>query len=792
MQVSHSRIFSHRTIIIALALVWFLTGLYLLLYSGIRVSNDEIYLFDSTESFARRGNFQLNYTFYLHPILNGANIPERAGLYEPLQSILAAPLFMIAQALPNVGMMHAVWVFNIVVTVLTAMIIYGIGLMWGYSGGISALTALLFGVTTLAFPYSSTFFREPLVTLFTLIAFFSAFHIRHHTDRKNARWIGVFLLAIVGMALTKISVLVVFPSLLILLLPPPAHLFGWLKRPSSIAIAMALLLLIILGFLFIRSDAVPTRFSYTYVVNRLQGTDWTYALESLLGYQISFGRSIWLYSPILLAGVLGFWLDRKNGGGRILLALLLAFILLPASFGVIHRQIWWSGTGWGPRYILPLVPILMLGIFPILQRLRVSKFGIAHGLFVGLALLSVGIQLLGMLVFVADYFSKLSDAGIIAQEKGLWTWQWSSIRQNLLLLDFNDLNIAWMQANLPTFSGVLAMIATLILLLCGIGLWFLSDKKRLSPVILALITIVLIPLAMGLRLRSIYDDPRFGSEDTETMQMIHDLDAVASDDDVIFIQNPEITLAFMNTFNTPALLLALPDAPGERHNPDVQPTVISDNLIDLMSQPAAALINFEALRHETMWLVMPYGPFNAFTIRPTERYMVEQYYPVNVIEASQRARAIQFVPADGVSENDWQTEQAYNFGDLFALTRASLPNGLTYNAGDVIPVSLIWQPIDEISRDYSISVQVGEIDTLIPLVQRDTTPQGQFGYTSRWQIGETYDDHHGLRLPDEIASGEYCLNIIVYYWEDGARLAIQTQDGESLGDVLCVAEISVE
>ncbi len=792
MQAPLNRRFSSKTISIAFALVWFLMGIYILLYSGIRVSNDEVYLFDSTESFARRGDFQLNYTFNLQPNLDAQGYPDRSSLYEPLQPILAAPLFLVAQTIPGMGMMQAVWMFNLLVTLITALIIYTVGLLWGYGGGVSALTALLYGVGTLALPYSATYFREPLVTLFTLVAFVSAYRLGQGIAQRSGWWSVVLLGATMGIVLTKVSTLVILPSLLILVLPSPGRLRDWLKHPAGIALIASIGVILIAALLLMLSDAVPERFAFSYIANRFHYTNWNDVVDSIIGYQISFGRSIWLYSPILLAGAVGFWINRKRGGIRFLLALVLALIVFPASFGVIHHQLWWSGTGWGPRYLLPLVPVLMLGVFPLLERLRTIKFGVWHALFAGLASISVMIQLIGMLVFAGDYFSKLSDAGIVVWEKGLWTWQWSSIRQNLILLDFNDLNVAWVQAHVSTVSGILAMLATITLILGGSGLWFFREKARNLPLILSAVTLIFVPLAMGLRLLSIDDDPRYSSDDTETMQMIDDLDAAANADDVVFIQNPEIALAFMNTFNTSALVFSLPDAPGERHNPDVPPRVVSDNLVDLTSVPTAALIDSEAARHDTLWLVMPYGPFNAFTIRPTERYMVEHDYPVSEIAPSQRARAIRFYSADASPDNDWQSEQAYWFGDLLELSAATLPDGRTFSAGDVVPVALTWQPVDDIERDYSISVQIGDLQTMIPLVQRDTTPQGQFGYTSRWQFGESYNDHHGLLLPQGIAPGQYCLNVILYYWEDGARLNIEAENGDPVGDVLCLTEISIE
>src|SRR5687767_11199437 len=91
-----------------LSLFLILVGIYLFTYTGVPVSNDENFLFDTTQGFVRRGEFRLTTLFDLRSeprsfyldYLDG--LPWPAAPQEPLQPILAAPLFALAERLPAI------------------------------------------------------------------------------------------------------------------------------------------------------------------------------------------------------------------------------------------------------------------------------------------------------------------------------------------------------------------------------------------------------------------------------------------------------------------------------------------------------------------------------------------------------------------------------------------------------------------------------------------------------------------------------------------------------------------
>src|SRR5262249_8951467 len=133
--------------------------------------------------------------------------------------------------------------------------------------------------------------------------------------------------------------------------------------------------------------------------------NWQYIVQSVVGYQISPGRSLWLYSPILLLAVVGALRLLKAGHWPLVIGPSLLILLFSVSYGATQTANWWGGIGWGPRYLVPLIPVLMLWIFPALEWLAEGsrRLGWTLGV-VLLGCLGAGVQILGMIVPIAAYY----------------------------------------------------------------------------------------------------------------------------------------------------------------------------------------------------------------------------------------------------------------------------------------------------------------------------------------------------------------------------------------------------
>ena len=83
--------------------------------------------------------------------------------------ILAAPLYLLARVVPGIGLAQTIYLFNVLVGAAAGCVLFLYALALGYRERTAVLAALAFGVGTAIFPYTKTFFREPLVLLMLLI-----------------------------------------------------------------------------------------------------------------------------------------------------------------------------------------------------------------------------------------------------------------------------------------------------------------------------------------------------------------------------------------------------------------------------------------------------------------------------------------------------------------------------------------------------------------------------------------------------------------------------------------------
>lgn len=799
---------------LGLALVLILSGVYLLIYNGFWLSNDELYLLDSTESVARRGNIELSYTFNLQPVISDDGTPDRGAVQEPLQPILAAPLYWLAQQFPNIGMAHTVWLFNMIVTIATAWLIYYFALTLGYSATVSLKTGLVYGLATLALPYAVTFFREPLFGFFLLGCFASSVHIQRAFTQQRSLWVPsiLFTLSFVGGLLTKSFILVFMPSFIILWLPSRQYLKN--LRPRRIAWVIAAFVFILIGSVSLFTfdlGLADYRYSFSYIKERLELTETEHIIKSLLGYQVSFGRSFWLYSPILLLNVVGVRLLLKRGEWRLIMAAVVGFILSSIGYAVIQRVLWWGGWGWGPRYMLPLVPIFTLGLLPVFEKLQNRYWGGWRRWAIAMLLLvSIGLQFLGIGVELRIYYETIESAGIHAWRDGLWTWEWSPINQHLRLWDWHNLNIA--TEKLDTEAPVPISIFMFLIILIGIiHIYYALYNYWWQRGFVAVLGCGLCLAGGALRIYSVQTDWRYIGGYPDLMILLEALDMQASSDDVIFIQNEEFLPAFINYFKTPALIITLPYAPGERHSPDMIPEVVSDDLTAQTGYPSARIMQWEGERHQRIWLVTSYSHLNFFTIRPSERFLVENYYPVREIYGNptvENPRAVLFDSTPSPLQLPPSMVSGAVFAEMTALdglllpenkvelVGLDLPNDTTYPAGAIVPISLIWRPITPFAGNYnfspySLSVQIADLESGRPVAFRDGIPQGKFGYMSRWIPNNLYWDNHGIALPMDLAPGVYTVQIIIYNWNNGARFWVYDANGIFIGDWLRPLTITV-
>jgi hypothetical protein len=225
---------------------------------------------------------------------------------------------------------------------------------------------ILFG--TIVFPYSTMLFAHVPAALVLLLAFTLL------ETRPFAAGIAA------GIAVACFYVCALAAVVLVLLA------FSYQRRTAvrfilaglPFALLMAVYQWLCFGSPFRTSMEASTRFTekgLLFGVIALPSTD------ALYGITISPYRGLFFVSPILLLAVAGFAVMKRNGEYWALVAIASAFILVIASFNG-----WHGGFAFGPRYLVPIIPLL--GIPMMAVRLRPVWIVAA----IAAAILSVGVN----------------------------------------------------------------------------------------------------------------------------------------------------------------------------------------------------------------------------------------------------------------------------------------------------------------------------------------------------------------------------------------------------------------
>jgi hypothetical protein len=778
----------------AAALFVILAALYFLTYSGHDISGDELILFDGVHSLAQHGNLWLAYTNTERPpgtYPNNAPVPSLDS--EPMQVFAALPLFWIAEIVPGIGLMQTVWLLNILVIALTAVVLFYYGLALGFPARTSIAVALIFGVATMAWPYSKTFFREPVFALLALTCAYCLEQWRRAFASGQFRigWLIGASAALLGTFLAKDAALFFIPVLVVVGLPPLKRL-----RINRRRVLIGLAVLLVLGGIALVGLHFVANGRYD-VIRRVasiagQGTQIPYALA---GYLLSPGRSWWAFSPVLLLGMWGIIRLRKQRRWREIAAPVLALGTFSLGYALLQSADWFGGLAWGPRYLLPVIPFLALLLLPVIEELpqlgRVAQIGVG-----GLIALSVGVQLLGTLIPINDYFGFLGSEsvrlGLPEYAINGWqagTWELKYIPVTVLLrMVFSgqtDTDLAW-QVNGAGGVAILCsvvIVVAVILLLVSLGALrnMRVRQKALASGALALLLSSLV--LMGLGLFAYRSDLRYGAGDSILHAALAALDTNLRSGDAVLLSDEAYRPFFMNYYKATASIFLLPNAPGEVSVPGEPPQVTSPNLDALVAPITTMMLPRIGSVSQRWWFVTEFIPADTTRTRATEHFLTRHYFPVREVYTANTLRIVEFsgqsAPPDAIPP--WPSVRSNEqFGGLFTLVGYD-PAMPTIKPGQALTLSLLWRfdgwPSGQTPLDYSVNVSLIDAQgAIVPGAQYAGTPLGTFGQTSQWQAGGYYRDNYGLNIPSTLPPGTYHVWVLWYDWRNGSRLAVNGAD----------------
>ncbi len=314
------------------------------------------------------------------------------------QSLLAVPLYLLGQAVYRMTgwgteefvTQAAVMLLNPLVLALMGGVLYMLARGLGYPPGAAVGVALVTGLATPLWWYSKTFFSEPLIALALVVAIWAA------VCGAAVGWLvcGVAL----GMAvLVKPVAIVVAPAFLV---------YAWVlgnskSRWQALRLVAGPLAVGVIGVALYNWVRFGSPLDTGYRTAAWDVPPWI----GFYGLLLSPGKGLLWYCPPLALGVAGCVpLARKHPRAATLMG------SIGLSYSLVHAILnHWHGGGppWGPRYIVPVIPLLVLPAAEWFQRLPRCAWGrLAMALLLALGLI---VQIPAVLVNPARALQALYD-----------------------------------------------------------------------------------------------------------------------------------------------------------------------------------------------------------------------------------------------------------------------------------------------------------------------------------------------------------------------------------------------
>jgi hypothetical protein len=750
---------------LALSLFVSLAALYFAVFTGYPVSGDERLLFDMARSLTVDGTFELAlsadqrpaFDVRPHQIMPSADV-------EPLQAYLSAPLVLLARHLPEIGVMHTVWLFNLLVTALTAALLYVYGVRLGYARRVAALTALIFGLATIALPYAQMYFREPLLALCGLAAAY--FTERWCAAPRRFVWLIVALGAAFAAVLTK-------QAGAVFIIAPLLGILSLVTRQRQAWYILLIGAAFVVSIIALRWESTLGRLLTPERLERAAQS----LPEALPAYLISPGFSVWVFSPILLAGLIGaayLWRERRFRTAILPLAVLLGFAV---GHPLLHSDYWYGGLGWGPRFLVPTTPFLCLWLLPIVESFfgrmrRVGKVG-----FIALLTLSAVVQLIAISLPPTRYGAALAEASqregrpIVAWREGVWDLRYQPILVTLQQIGSAPSAVAW---DVLHVGGVVLPLCALSLAVAALG----ARHKRM-----AWLSLPVLAATLYIGLRALYPDPRYGGDDSTLWSALRLIESTLKSGDVLIVNSDAYRPFIANYYKRSNPAYVIPTPEGETVDPDDPPPIVSANPEERANPYFQSLFARLAERSRRWLFLTEYTPFTPNRYRVTEEFLARHYFPAQELFSAPTARLLTFAPisAPPMRVPPFPKYAANVPFGVATLIGFDLPCGTHYHAGDFLPISLVWRaegfPSDLDPLDYSVNLSLIDAQG-VTVAQRVAQPRGTFGGFTAWQAGALYRDHHALQLPDDLPAGTYELWLLLTDWRNGQVLPLRDGSGD--------------
>ncbi len=419
-------------------------ALYMLLAAGGGTSLDGGVMYDTTKAIVDR------HTLALPPHHHGLPDAHRTFFYSKYglaQSVAEIPLYVVGKAvaaslaptLARATPMAITMLTNGIITAASVWLFFLLAYeLCGAMRG-AAVAALLLGLASPYLVYAKTDFSEPLSALGLTGAVL--FLVRARREPTIARF-AVSGLCVALALLTKLTAGFVLPVLLIYAvytaLAPDAD--G--ARPLGVDVAvrlvewglgMALGLVVTAWYDLARFGSI-TNTGYHGQDTPFHASPW----QGLEGLLVSPGKGLLLFCPLVVLALPLWPLLMRRRRPEALLALGIAAITLLVF---ATYPVWWGGVCWGPRYLVPVLPFILLPLAffgEVFDRWKARPGGLLPR---RAAMAVIGLSLVVQALGVAVHPGRFEAAGV-SEETSIWTPLASPLLGHAWLLGYDTVGQA--------------------------------------------------------------------------------------------------------------------------------------------------------------------------------------------------------------------------------------------------------------------------------------------------------------------------------------------------------------
>ncbi len=460
-----------KKIPISVALFLFFFSIYAAAMSGQIQYGDEIEKYRVAQSIVDRHEFSFRPT----AMRNETGVAGRTySIYELGQTLVEAPFYLLGRMAfavfpaPDVNWITQLFVgwLNPLVTALTGVLVYLMCRTLGFRLNTSIALSVVFALGTIAAPYAKGFTREPLLGCLILLAVWAL--LRFEKTYRTG-WLYVAGVAAGYLVFTKFIHAIIIPCLIVYLLVVlwernKANRGGLRKFVRLGVTVLVIFLLPALVFVAAQSLYGVARFGTPVggiAGTRLNPLEWILRVmqdarpvEAILGLLFSPAKSIFVYSPPLLLGAIAWfrWVRVQTKQALLVLALLVVELA-----SVVTRPDWAGGTWWGPRYLVQIVPLLIIPIGALEDAPRLKRaFSSLVAVF---GALGVIVQVVGLSASTRDYL----DATAIGIT---FAGQLEFLRHGAI----DSLLLYWSPVGFPLHINPYGIVLLAIIVLLGIAI----------------------------------------------------------------------------------------------------------------------------------------------------------------------------------------------------------------------------------------------------------------------------------------------------------------------------------